>query len=365
MKILITGGHMSPALAVIDYILKNNSDIIIVFVGRKYTEGNLSLEFKEITRKNIKFIDLDTGRLTRLMSFKTVINLIKIPLGLFRSWKIIKDEQPSVVLSFGGYLAFPITLTARLHNIPVYTHEQTVRPGLANRAIGCFAQKIFVSFEQSKKYFDSKKVVATGNPIRFSVTNINKTPFKIEKNLPVIYITGGTLGSHSINEHIKDILPDLLKKYIIIHQTGDSHQYRDYDKLVKFRQSLNPDRQENYYLVKHFTNEEIGHIYSICDLVIGRAGANTFFELIALKKPAILIPLPWSANNEQEFHAKIFEENHLGAVFRQNEPSKKLLDLIDIIINDIDNYKKNFDKQSLINHKYAVEKIYHEIFPKF
>ncbi len=344
MKILITGGHVTPALAIIDELLKDKHHIL--FVGRKYAfehEQTLSLEYKEITKRAIKFVNLTTGRFTRIPSPKTLMSLFKVPLGFYQALQIIKNERPEAVLSFGSYLAVPIVFWAWMFKINVYTHEQTITPGLANKIIAFLAKKIFVAFEETKIHFPKEKVILTGNPVRSSVFKIINEPFKINKNnTPVIYITGGSLGSHSINLHIKQILNKLLDKYILIHQTGETAEYNDFVVLEKVRDSLPERSRANYWLKQHFLEEEIGYVYSVADLVVSRAGANTFFELLALKKPAIFIPLPWSGNKEQQKHAVIFKDNGVGEIFSQSDTSDNLLKLLDKMIANLDHYISNF-----------------------
>ena len=363
MKILITGGHLTPALAVIEK-LQVQPQIEIIFVGRKYaveSENTLSWEYKEIEKRGIKFIPLYTGRLTRFVSFRNIRSILKIPLGFFQAFKIVRSEKPDIILSFGGYLALPIALTAFLFGKPIFTHEQTIHPGFANRIIGFFAKKVFVAFEDAQKYFNPAKVIITGNPIRTSLFQIQKKPFDIKKVKPVIYITGGSLGSHSINVHIKAVLHALLQKYILIHQTGNVKEYHDFEDLQKIKERLPLKFKNNYYLREHFFDEEIGYIYNVADIVISRAGANTFFELLYLKKPAIFIPLPWSAHGEQQKHALIFKENQIGEIFDQSEPSAKLLEKTDEVIRQLNFYQKNFNKLKLYNRKNATDIIIEKI----
>lgn len=365
-KILITGGHITPALAVIQG-LKNKfkDDINIVFVGRKYAfenEKTISFEYKDIKKIEIKFIPLETGRLTRIISLKTIRSIMRIPLGFFNAYKILKSEKPNVILSFGGYIALPIAFWSFIFKIPLYTHEQTIHPGLSNRIIGFFAKRIFIAFKSSQSYFDKNKVVLTGNPVRSIIFNTISKPFIIKKDKIVIYITGGSLGSHSLNNKIRDIIEELLKKYIVIHQVGDSVEYKDYEKLVKLRKTLVPNLQKNYFLRKHFLEHEIGYIYSLCDIVVGRSGANTFFELISLRKPAVFIPLPWAANNEQEKHALIFKNAGCGEIFLQKEESYKLLQLVNKVAIDNQKYIYNFRTLQYLYSENAVKKIIEEIF---
>jgi UDP-N-acetylglucosamine--N-acetylmuramyl-(pentapeptide) pyrophosphoryl-undecaprenol N-acetylglucosamine transferase len=357
MKIIITGGHLSPALALIDK-LKEIKRIQIVYIGKKYnldSEKSLSLEYQEIKKRGFPFYHLNTGRLTRIVSFTSIINLLKFPFGLLQSFSILKKEKPDLIFSFGGYLGLPVALCGFILNIPIYIHEQTINPGLTNRILSSIAKKVFVSFPQTKNLFPKNKVVVTGNLIRREVFTSTKKPFTIKKTKPVIYVTGGSLGSHSINILIEKILPQLLKKYIVIHQIGGVKQYHDFERMKAYQ---NP----SYFPVKHFFLDEIGYVYQTADLVIGRAGANTFFELLALKKPVILVPLPWSANQEQQKHARLFKQWQLGEIFDQNDNHKRLLSLIDKMIENLNFYRNNFSRLPINFLFDAEEKIIKEIF---
>jgi len=367
MKLLITGVHSTPAIALIDSIndslLKEKTEI--VYVGRKYPLGGektISLDYKELNKRKIRFISFEAGRLTRFLSLRSIINVIKTPIGFFQALCILKKEKPDVILSFGGYIALPVSIIGFFLGIPVYTHEQTINPGLTNKIIALFAKKVFCSFEKSLKQFPGKKTVLTGNPIRKSVFNKSANPLNFQKDKPVIYITGGSLGSHGINLIIKEIINDLLGKYIVIHQSGDTQEYRDFEMLNDIRNQLPADRKMRYLLVKHFFDEEIGSIYDKSDLVISRAGANSFFELLALEKPTIFIPLPWSAGGEQQKQAEIFKKLKIGEIFSQGNSSGELLELIDKMINNLDFYKKNFTKTKFLIRKNASQIIIKEIF---
>jgi len=367
MKILITGGHLTPALAVIDKIQlqkRYQKEIKNYFVERKHaldTKKTISFEYKEILLKNLEFIDLDTGRFTRIFNLKSLRSLIKIPLGFVRAFQILTNIKPDNILSFGGYIALPIVIIGWLLRIPVYTHEQTIFPGLSNRIISLFAKKIFYSFERSAHYFPKNKAIYSGNPIRNSVFSVLEKPFEIKNKLPSIYITGGSLGSHSINIHILNILNLLLERYNVIHQIGDVKEYNDFETCIKAKNLLSFTRREQYIPVKHFLASEIGYIYSIADIVVGRSGANTFFELLQLKKPAILIPLPWSANQEQQIQAKLFEMYGLGFVFEQKNKSEKLFELINLLYRDRAKYLNHFYRLSIVMKQDAADCIIQEI----
>lgn len=365
MKILFTGGHITPTLAVIDYLngLKEKK-IEYLVVGRKYAlddEKSLSFEYKELRKKKIRFVSLAAGRLARFVSFKSFRSLIRIPWGFIQAERIICEEKPDRVVSFGGYLALPIVFWSFLRRIPVFTHEQTIRPGLANRLIGRVARKVFISFIETKKFFPEKKTIVVGNPIRKSVFEVRKKILKISKDRPVIYVTGGSLGSHSLNNHLRVIINRLLDRYIVIHQTGNVKHYHDFEYFKEFREGLTDENKGRYLVQEHFFDDQIGAIYSQADLVVSRAGANTIFELIALKKPAVLIPLPWSANREQEYHARLLEKNRVAELFDQNDKSENLLLLIKKMVSNLPFYQGNFKKLTKLYQGETAKKIVEEI----
>lgn len=366
MKLLITGGHLTPALAVIDKIIESSQKEIItlIFVGRKYaldSEQTLSLEYKEITKRNISFISLHAGRMTRLMTFRSFINILKIPIGFIHAFLILRQQTPDVILSFGGYLAIPIAVVGWLLRVRVFTHEQTICPGLANRIISFFSKKIFYSFPESKHFFPPQKSILSGNPVRSTVFKIINRSIDVDTKRPVIYVTGGSLGSHGINEHIRNILPELLQDYVVIHQTGDIKEYDDYEHLLRYRRTFAEEIKQRYVPVKHFFDNEIGYVYSVSNLVVARAGANTFFELIHVKKPTIFIPLPWSSQKEQQKHAEFFKNYKIGEVFEQKEPSARLLELIRSVLSKKDSYIKNFETLPYQIRRDATDVIIHEI----
>jgi len=175
-KIIITGGHPSPALAIIDRLKKDHPPVEIVFVGRKYNnaqEKSESFEYQEINRRLVQFINLDAGRVTRVFSLQSLFNIFRIPSGFVHALVILIQQKPNVILTFGGYLSLPMAFVGYLFGIPVYIHEQTIRPGSANKIISKFAKKIFISFQQSINYFPLDKIILTGNPVRTSIFEDN------------------------------------------------------------------------------------------------------------------------------------------------------------------------------------------------
>lgn len=350
MKLLITGGHVTPALAVIDELLADKKRDVkksdLVFVGRRYVDRRkiqTSFEFQEVSRRDIRFVNITAGRFTRTVSLQSLVNLILFPYGILQALQIVRQENPEAILSFGGYIGLPICIAGFLFRKKIYIHEQTIHPGITNRVSAAFAKKIFVSFKESLRFFPRKKTLFTGNPLRKSIFETSQKTFTISGNKPVIYITGGSLGAHSINNHISRILDELLQHFIVIHQTGNVKEYNDFQKLQKQRQRLRNDLKKNYILKEHVTDDEIGYVYSVSDMVVARAGANTFFELITLQKPAVFIPLPWSAHHEQQKHAELFHKAGAGEIFPQSQRSQLLLELIQTVANNASMYKKNIE----------------------
>ncbi|MBI4097999.1 MAG: UDP-N-acetylglucosamine--N-acetylmuramyl-(pentapeptide) pyrophosphoryl-undecaprenol N-acetylglucosamine transferase [Candidatus Levybacteria bacterium] len=328
MKIAIIGGHLTPALSVIEALPK---DAKVLYIGRKYAlEGDkaVSLEYETITKKGIPFSEIKTGRLQRRVSRHTLPSLVKVPYGLTQALLTLKKFKPDVVVGFGGYVSFPVIIVAKILHIPVVIHEQTLEVGFTNKMLSKFADKICISFSSSAKYFPKEKVVLSGNPIRKAIFRPAKI-FKIESGDPVIFITGGSIGSHFINLMVSSVLARLLDKYSLVHQVGNAEEFKDFEKLSILKEGLNSNKREKYILSKFFSPEEMGSIMKAASLVVARAGVNTISELIVLRKPSYLIPLPRSQKNEQLKNAYFLKELGLGEIGEQKSltPERFLTDI--------------------------------------
>ena len=361
MKILIIGGHLSPALSVIDSIPK---DWKVLFAGRKYVfegEKSLSLEYKTINSLNIPFEEISTGRLQRKFSKNTISSLLKLPLGFLKAAAILRKFKPDVILGFGGYLQVPIVIASFFLKIPVVLHEQTLESGFANKICSSIARKICISWESSFKFFPKKKTVLTGNPIRKEIVEDSSSGFKTEKSnsgLPIIYVTGGSSGSHFINILIEDLIQKLLINFKVIHQTGDSHIYNDYDRFYNLYTKLPKEFKKNYSLHKFINPSEIGKILKKAEFAVSRSGINTITEFIYTKKPAILIPLPFSQNNEQFKNALFLEKLGLAKIILQKEATAQvLLSAINSMHESIDGYRKNSANLKNLIKEDAADKI--------
>lgn len=341
MRIFITGGHVTPAIAVIDELLREGKSEIFFF-GRKYIgldRSQPSMEYQLVAaRKKVKFHNLTTGRLSRIKNISSITEIFKIPVGIILSIYYIFKYRPVKLLSFGGYLAFPMAMCCSMAGIEVFTHEQTIRPGLSNRIISFFCKKIFISFPQSVSFFNRKKVIITGNPVRKEVLQIIDKNLieKIDKGKPMLFITGGSMGSHSVNLHIEKILSVLTPKFSVIHQCGNAAPYYDWNRLSKLK-------SKNYLPVVNISQGEIGAVWAKSSVVVCRAGANTIFELIALAKPAVVVPLPWSGSSEQLLHAQFLQKHGVAEIFDQDEDSNKLGKLIFQVHQNRKKYENNFE----------------------
>ncbi len=355
MKVIIVGGHLSPALSVLDSLPKNWE---ILFVGRKYVfegEKSLSLEYKTINNLKIPFEEVSTGRLQRKFTKNTIPSLFKLPSGFFKALRILKKFRPDAVLGFGGYLQIPIVFASFFLKIPVVLHEQTLESGFANKICSPFAKKICISWESSAIFFPKIKTIITGNPIRKDIRKNSK--FENSK-LPLIYITGGSSGSHFLNNLIENLIPNLLVNFNVIHQTGGSLEYDDFKRLKILRGTLPKGLKENYSIHKFINPSDVGNVMGQAEFVISRAGINTVTELIFTKKPAILIPLPFSQNNEQLKNALFLEKLGLAYVILQKEASPQvLLSAINSMHESIDKYAKKSENLKDLIQEDAVDKI--------
>ena len=346
MKIVITAGHMSPALCVVNALPKEDE---VLFIGRKHAiEGDraLSLEYSTAKSLNIPFKSITTGRLQRKFTKHTVFSLFKFPYGILQAFFILKKFKPDIILSFGAYVSLPVTIAGFFLKIPIVVHEQTLEAGLSNRIASFFAKKVCISWENSRKFFPGSKVVLTGNPVRkFSCEAGSRSAIQLSisnEDIPMIYITGGSSGSHAINVLIEGCIEKLLKDYKVFHQTGDAKEFMDFERLQKLKETFGENLKKRYIIAKFIDPLQVGAILKKADLVVSRSGINTITELISLGKMSLLIPLPYAQNKEQKKNAVFLKELGLGEVFNQYDlTSEKLYDLINLMIKNIKKYEEN------------------------
>jgi UDP-N-acetylglucosamine--N-acetylmuramyl-(pentapeptide) pyrophosphoryl-undecaprenol N-acetylglucosamine transferase len=336
MKVLITGSHFTPAQAVIEK-LREIPDLEIVYLGRKYARDDdkaVSVESKILPELGVKFIPIIAGRLNRFLSLYSIIAFLKTPIGFFQSFYYLLLEKPDLIVSFGGFTGMPVVVCGWLLSVPSLIHEQSLKMGLSNLISSVFADKVAVSFKETKMpgFLNAKKIIVTGNPIRKEFLNPEKPSKKVEnfvksagrRKRSLILITAGNQGSHFINLIIEDKLSELLKVADLIHQTGDS-KYDDYSNLEKHK-------SENYLVNKWIKAEDMSFILENSDLVVSRAGMNTLLELALKSTPSLIIPIP--VGSEQRNNAAYFKKLGLGEVLLEKEITpdvfvKRIKDMLD------------------------------------
>jgi UDP-N-acetylglucosamine--N-acetylmuramyl-(pentapeptide) pyrophosphoryl-undecaprenol N-acetylglucosamine transferase len=312
--VVMTGGHAGPtAYATIQALKRDNTySWQITWIGvQGAIEGkrDFTYEYKVFPQLNVKSHWITTGRLQRKFSRYTIPSLVKIPIGIIQAFILILKIKPDVVLSFGGFAAFPVVVSAWLLRIPVVLHEQTAVAGRANIFSSFFAQRIALSRLSSQKYFPKHKTVLTGNPVSDEIKSLANKSKTVPRN---IFITGGTRGSKILNESVFEIVPQLVNQYKITHQTGST----SYEQAKHIKKELG-DLADNYEVNEFFLPHDWQKAMGEADIVISRAGANIVSELLILKKPSILVPIPFSYLDEQTENAKYLSEKGLSRIINQ------------------------------------------------
>lgn len=334
MKILITGGHLTPALATIDYIQKHHPTDTVVFVGVDITQKKSqqqSKERKEVEKRGITFINFSAVKLSELLSLTGIFIFFSFVSSCFKASQIIGKQKPDVILSFGGYVAIPFAIAGTLQKKPIVTHEQTRVAGFANKFIAKFAKKIAVSYKETIHLFPKDKTVLTGNPIRQSLFDAapqpSWIPFSPKTRKPILYITGGNQGSQVMNQVVGKIIPQLTTNWNVIHQSGSPTVHSNYKQtLEKIKQNLSPRKQTSYVVREWLEESELAWVYQHATAVVSRSGANTSQELISFAIPSVLIPLPFSYQNEQLTNAQSLAKIGIAKILKQQKLSPKSLE---------------------------------------
>jgi UDP-N-acetylglucosamine--N-acetylmuramyl-(pentapeptide) pyrophosphoryl-undecaprenol N-acetylglucosamine transferase len=281
-----------------------------------YIGSREGIEKELLSGTGLPYHAITTGKLRRYLSVKNFTDPFRVLGGLFQSILLLKKIRPRIVFAKGGFVSVPVVIAAWFNRIPVILHESDITPGLANRICSPFADLVCVSFPEAEKYFPAGKTVLTGNPIRRFLLSGSKTKALelcgFSPNRPVLLVTGGSLGAARINSLIRAILPQL-KDFQVIHICGRGHLDPALEKTEGYRQF-------------EFIGPELPHILAAADLCVSRAGANFLFELLALKKPALLIPLPKTASRgDQILNARSFAAQGFSMVLPEEEATEETL----------------------------------------
>lgn len=314
-KIIMTGGgtagHVTPNIALMPTLRKAGYEI-------SYIGSYKGIEKRLIEEQGIPYYGISSGKLRRYFDAKNFSDPFKVMKGLAQAIGLLKKLKPDVVFSKGGFVSVPVVLAAKLCHIPAIIHESDITPGLANKLAIPGATKVCCNFPETLKYLPAEKAVYTGSPIRQELLSGNVAKGLnfcnlSSKSKPVLLIIGGSTGSKIINDSIRATLPQLLEKYIVIHLCGK-------DNLDKTLQNTTD------YIQFEYVGKELADLFALSDLVISRAGANAICELLALRKPNILIPLSAAASRgDQILNAKSFQASGYSFVLEEENLSKESL----------------------------------------
>ena len=367
MKIVFTGGgtggHFYPIIAVAQKV-NNIIDKEKILGVKLYYISDSSYDKEALFENGLLFEEINSGKMRTYFSLKNFSDIIKTFFGVLNAIFKVYKIYPDVVFGKGGYASFPTLFAARILRIPVVIHESDSAPGRVNEWAGRFAKKIAISFKEAVDYFPKEKVAYTGQPIREEIEYpANKKDaldyFKLESDLPVIFILGGSLGAELINNTILDALPRLLKNYQIIHQTG----VRNF-KLVTDRSSvlLLDDKNKSRYQAFPFLNPlEMKMSAGAATIIISRAG-STLFEIASWGIPSILVPFTESNADHAKKNAFAYARTGACAVIEEMNMTANILSSeIERIINDKHTLDYMGQCAKAFNKAGAAEKIAQEL----
>ena len=313
-RIILTGGgtagHVTPNIALIPRLRELGYDI-------QYVGSYTGIEKELIEPFGIPYHGISSGKLRRYFSLQNFTDPFRVLKGFREARKLIKELKPDVIFSKGGFVSVPVVLAGKKGKVPVIIHESDMTPGLANKIAIPSASKVCCNFPESLECRPEGKAVLTGSPIRQELLSGNKIAamdmcgFTADK--PVILVIGGSLGSVIVNNAVREALPDLLNNFQVIHLCGKG----------KTDESLNG--MKGYCQFEYIKNE-LRDIFALADIVISRAGANAICELLALRKPNLLIPLSAKASRgDQILNARSFERQGFSLVIEEENLSRESL----------------------------------------
>lgn len=313
-KIVLTGGgtagHVTPNIALLPALRDAGYEIT-------YMGSYDGIEKRLIGDFEIPYVGISTGKFRRYLDPKNLTDPFRVIKGFGEARKFLKQHKPDVVFSKGGFVSVPVIRAAASLGIPCIIHESDMTPGLANKLCIPVAKKVCCNFPETLKLLPENKAVLTGSPIRAELSQGNKLAgldmCGFSANKPVIMVIGGSLGAANVNKAVREALPKLLEDFQVVHLCGKDKM----DNLL-----LNTPGYKQFEYVK----AELKDLFAMADVVISRAGANAICELLALKKPNILIPLPAaSSRGDQLLNAKSFESQNFSIVINEDDLTQELL----------------------------------------
>ena len=327
-RIVLTGGgtagHVTPNIALLPKLRELGYDV-------HYIGSYNGIEKTLIEACDVPYYGISSGKLRRYFDLKNFSDPFKVLKGFSEASKLLKKLKPDVVFSKGGFGSVPVVIAAKQHRIPVIIHESDMTPGLANKLSIPSASKVCCNFPETMEHLPKGKAVLSGSPIRQELlTGSRQKALQftgLSGTKPVLLIIGGSLGSVVVNEAVRSVLPKLLKKFEIIHLCGKG----------KLDQTLTA---MNGYVQYEYISDELKDLFALSDIVISRAGANSICEFLALRKPALLIPLSAAASRgDQILNAHSFEKQGFSAVLEEEQLNgESLLQALDNLWENRDSY---------------------------
>lgn len=305
-KIVLTGGgtagHVTPNLALIPSLRKEEFDI-------HYIGSYNGIERRLIENAGIPYDGISSGKLRRYFDVKNFSDPLRVLKGYGQAKRLMKQYKPDIVFSKGGFVSVPVVLAAKHYKIPVIIHESDMTPGLANKICIPAAQKVCCNFPETLNYLPKDKAVLSGSPIREELLTGDRLSglqyAGLSANRPVILVIGGSLGSVTVNHAVRSILPKLLSQFQVIHICGKGNLD---ESLIG----------TSGYVQYEYVDKPLRHLFAAADLIISRAGANSICEILALRKPNILIPLSSAASRgDQILNANSFAKQGFSTVLEE------------------------------------------------
>ncbi len=328
MKVLLTGGgtagHVTPNMALIEKLREENAEIT-------YIGSENGIEKGLIEKMGITYYGIASGKLRRYFSWKNFTDPFRVIKGYFQAKKLVKQIKPDVLFSKGGFVSVPVVFAAKKRKVPTIIHESDMTPGLANRLAIKKATKVCCNFAETLQYLPADKAVHTGTPLRKELfTGSRERGLEIngfDKDSRVLLVVGGSTGAAAVNQAVRKISTELLKNYRIIHICGKGKTDPAYDNIQGYRQY-------------EYVSEDLKDMFAAADVIVSRAGANAVAELLALRKPNVLIPLSAAASRgDQILNAESFRKNGYSFVLQEEEVTdESLLNAINTVYDKREEY---------------------------
>lgn len=313
-RIVFVGGHHNSALVVATELKRLGYEVI--WLGHKFTirgDKAVSAEYLEVTAEGIPFYELKAGKVYRK---KDPVEFVKVIFGFFQALGYMLRFNPKLIVAFGGYLSVPVVYAGSLLGISAVTHEQTVTAGWANRAIAPLVKKIFLTHHSSLSNYPKDKAVIVGLPLRRGL--LAKHKFK-KPSLDLLYITCGKQGSHVVNQAVFPLIPTLVSKYKVVHQTGSYTLTSDQERARRVKSALPKNIRHRYRHKPYYFEKDAIRYLKTARIVVSRSGAHTTYELLYLNKRAVVIPIPWVSHDEQGQNARLLAKYTPTVILPESE----------------------------------------------